>query len=119
MKWMGWSWDDYQNAPADLTRKIVDYINAEHERTEKISKGRKGGSVRTDFHTERDSAGRARVVQDKEKPKTEEVVTVDAKGNEIVTKTRPDGSVVTHRKKSPAEELMHQMFGTPPSWKNK
>lgn len=121
---MGWSWEDYQQAPEDLTDEIVRHIHAEYERSRKTSRGRGklGGSI-PDFsvRVDRDSVGRASVsagVQATES-KDEGVVAVDSKGREVVTKTLADGTVVTHRRKTPAEELIHSMYGPPKSWKNK
>lgn len=39
MKWMGWSWDDYQSAPRDVVDEIIDVINKEWEEYERIRNG--------------------------------------------------------------------------------
>lgn len=101
MKWMGgWSVHDYEDAPADLTEEIVSMMWAEHERYEEMRRGQKGSS--RDFNEPRPAAKPLPTQID---PKT---------GREVVTKTKEDGAVVTHRKVEDGEAILWSLTGKRP-----
>jgi hypothetical protein len=117
MKWIGWDWDQYQTAPSDLTDRIIECIQEEHDRHQENLKkiqSSSTGKVAAPYRAERMNDGSVKIVREKE-AKPEAAKVVDGK----VTKVKEDGTTVTHRELTPGESIIHQMFGKPKSWQNK
>jgi hypothetical protein len=123
MKWMGgWTLSDYENAPHGLIDDILLAIDRENKQIEEIRKKSGAKSDSDSYRVDRDASGKPKIVSiDKDAvAATTSKSEVDPKtGREVVTKVKPDGSVVKHRKIEAGELLIHQIFGPPKSFQGK
>ena len=113
----GWSVEEYDAAPADLTDEIVEAMQAEHDRYEEIRRGRKGGGS-----PPRAESPRIAKEATPAKP-AEKVIAAEVDphtGRKMVTKVKEDGTVVKHREIEDGERILWAFVGkTPKSFEGK
>lgn len=115
MKWMGgWTPADYDAAPVGLTDEVIALMLEEHQAYEDAKAGRRSSSSSGRIHRESVETPAPAAVPG------QIAAGVDPRtGREVVTVTKPDGTVVKHRKIEEGERIIHQMFGKPKSFQNK
>ena len=109
----GWTPADFDEASADLTEEVVRMMIEEHQAFEDAKAGRRSApkdAIPPRVQKAAPSAPAIAARGAEIDPRT---------GREVVTVTKPDGTIVKHRKIEEGEQVLWRIFGKPKSFQNK